>query len=123
VKDLKIFRSSKDDIKPSHNSVTALTYALPQPSYAIAMDKQYYVYILTNRSNRVMYIGISSNLAARVYQHKQKLILGFTAKYNVNKLVYFEVTSDPYAAVSRERQLKGWVRTRNNKLVEIANPH
>ena len=86
------------------------------------MEKQYYVYILTNQSNKVMYIGSSSNLAARIYQHKQKLIPGFTAKYNVNKLVYFEVTNDPYSAVTRERKLKGWVRARKNQLVETTNP-
>ncbi|MDC0000343.1 GIY-YIG nuclease family protein [Porticoccaceae bacterium] len=86
------------------------------------MEKQYYVYILTNQSNKVMYIGSSSNLEARIYQHKQKSIPGFTAKYNVNKLVYFEVTNDPYSAVTRERELKGWVRARKNQLVETTNP-
>ena len=86
------------------------------------MEKQYYVYILTNQSNKVMYVGSSSNLKVRIYQHKQKLIPGFTAKYNVNKLVYFEVTNDPYSAVTRERNLKGWRRARKNQLVETTNP-
>ena len=86
------------------------------------MDKQYSVYILTNQSNKVMYIGSSSNLEVRIAQHKQQCIPGFTAKYNVNKLVYFEVTSDPYAAVTRERQLKGWRRARKNQLIETMNP-
>jgi putative endonuclease len=62
-------------------------------------------------------------LEIRVEQHKQKLIPGFTARYNVNKLVYFEITNDAYAAVSRERQLKGWKRERKNRLVETINPN
>jgi putative endonuclease len=87
------------------------------------MEKQYTVYILTNQNNRVLYIGSTNNLEIRVEQHKQKLIPGFTARYNVNKLVYFEITNDAYAAVSRERQLKGWKRERKNRLVETINPN
>jgi putative endonuclease len=87
------------------------------------MEKQYTVYILTNQNNRVLYIGSTSNLEIRVEQHKQKLIPGFTSRYNVNKLVYFEITNDAYAAVSRERQLKGWKRERKNRLVETLNPN
>jgi putative endonuclease len=87
------------------------------------MEKQYTVYILTNQNNRVLYIGSTSNLESRVEQHKQKLIPGFTSRYNVNKLVYFEITNDAYAAVSRERQLKGWKRERKNHLVETLNPN
>jgi|TARA_B110000879_G_C10659595_1_gene313728 putative endonuclease len=86
------------------------------------MEKQYWVYILTNRSNKVLYIGCTSNLPLRVAQHKQKAIGGFTAKYNINKLIYFESTNDAYAAVSRERQLKGWTRKKKSWLINRLNP-
>ena len=86
------------------------------------MEKQYWVYMLTNRSHKVLYIGCTSNLQLRVAQHKQKAIGGFTAKYNVDKLVYFETTNDAYAAVSRERQLKGWTRKKKDGLINALNP-
>jgi len=86
------------------------------------MEKQYWVYMLTNRSHKVLYIGSTSNLQQRVAQHKQKAMGGFTAKYNINKLIYFESTNDAYAAVSRERQLKGWTRKKKNWLINSLNP-
>ena len=82
----------------------------------------YYVYILTNKSDRVMYIGVTNNLERRVYEHKQELIDGFTKRYHVHKLVYYEVTSDVRAAIEREKMLKGWLRARKNALVESMNP-
>ena len=82
----------------------------------------YYVYILTNKSDHVMYIGVTNNLERRVYEHKQKLIEGFTKRYHVNKLVYFETTTDVRSAIEREKQLKGWCRARKNELVETLNP-
>ncbi|MBQ3431696.1 MAG: GIY-YIG nuclease family protein [Clostridia bacterium] len=82
----------------------------------------YYVYILTNWNNSVMYIGVTNDLERRIYEHKNKLIDGFTKKYNVSKLVYYESTTDVYSAISREKQLKGWVRRRKNELVESMNP-
>ena len=82
----------------------------------------YYVYILTNKSDRVMYIGVTNNLERRVYEHKQDLIDGFTKRYHVHKLVYYEVTSDVRAAIEREKILKGWLRARKNALVESMNP-
>ena len=83
---------------------------------------QYYVYILTNWNNRVMYIGVTNHLERRVFEHKNKLIDGFTKKYNVNKLVYFEQTSDVKPAIEREKQLKGLLRAKKNALVEKVNP-
>ena len=82
----------------------------------------YFVYILTNWNNKVMYIGVTNNLARRIYEHKNKLAEGFTKRYNVNKLVYFETTPDVRAAIEREKQLKGWVRKRKDALVESENP-
>jgi len=86
------------------------------------MEKQYAVYILANQNNSVLYIGSTSNLESRLAQHRQKLIPGFTAKYNVNKLVYFEMTNDAHAAVARERQLKRWRRDKKKRLVQRMNP-
>ena len=69
-----------------------------------------------------MYIGVTNNLYKRIYQHKNKLIDGFTKKYNVNKLVYYESTEDVTSAITREKQLKGWVRKKKNDLVVTTNP-
>ncbi len=83
----------------------------------------YYVYILTNKTDSVMYIGVTNDLIRRLYEHKAKLIDGFTKKYNVNKLVYFEEYSDVKDAIVREKQLKGWVREKKNFLVQTKNPN
>jgi putative endonuclease len=82
----------------------------------------YYVYILTNINNKVMYIGVTNNLTRRVFEHKSKIIPGFTAKYNVYKLVYFEYTTDIKAAIRREKMIKGWRREKKNALVSNFNP-
>ena len=82
----------------------------------------YYVYILTNKNDRVMYIGVTNNLERRLYEHKQELVEGFTKKYHVHKLVYFEQTSDIRSAIQREKELKGWLRAKKNALVETMNP-
>lgn len=86
------------------------------------LSRTYYVYLLTNWNNKVMYVGVTSNLARRLYEHKQKLMVGFTEKYNVNKLVYFEETNDVRAALEREKEIKKWRREKKNRLVETANP-
>jgi putative endonuclease len=85
------------------------------------MAKQYYVYIMTNTS-RTLYTGVTSNLERRVYEHKQKLVPGFTARYNITRLVYFEATQDVHAAIAREKQIKGWLRSKKITLIESANP-
>lgn len=82
----------------------------------------YYVYILTNWSNKVLYIGVTNNLERRLYEHKNKLVKGFTEKYNINKLVYFDSTTDVRTAIEREKQIKGWTRHKKNDLVEMINP-
>jgi putative endonuclease len=83
----------------------------------------YYVYILTNWNNRVMYVGVTNDLARRLYEHKNKLVKGFTSRYNVHKLVYFEQTTDVYAAIAREKEIKAWRREKKNRLVESKNPN
>ena len=82
----------------------------------------YYVYILTNKSNKVLYVGITNNLVRRVYEHKNKLVEGFTEKYNVNKLVYYDATADVKAAIAREKQIKGWLRQKKIDLITGFNP-
>ncbi len=82
----------------------------------------FYVYLLTNQNNKVMYVGVTNNLVRRVYEHKTKQIQGFTEKYNVNKLVYFEETSDVRAAITREKEIKKWRREKKNSLVVTVNP-
>lgn len=82
----------------------------------------YYVYMLTNYNNKVLYTGVTNNLCRRLYEHKSKLIKGFTEKYNVNKLVYFEESNNPEAAIKREKQIKGWKREKKNNLIEKMNP-
>ena len=82
----------------------------------------YYVYILTNWSDSVMYICVTNNLERRLYEHRNHLADGFTKKYNVHKLVYFEYTNDVYSALEREKQLKGWTRAKKNALVSKENP-
>lgn len=86
------------------------------------MEKTYYVYLLTNWNNKVMYAGVTSDLERRVYERKNKLVEGFTEKYNVNKLVYFETTNDVMAAIEREKQIKKWRREKKNQLVIGMNP-
>lgn len=85
------------------------------------MSKEYYVYIMTNRS-RTLYTGVTNNLMRRVYEHKNKLIPGFTSKYNIKILVYYETTSSVHVALAREKQIKGWVRAKKIALVESLNP-
>ena len=82
----------------------------------------YFVYILSNWNDSVVYIGVTSNLPKRLYEHRSGLADGFTKKYNVHKLVYFEQTSDVYSALSREKQLKKWSRPKKNLLIEHQNP-
>ena len=84
--------------------------------------KEYSVYILTNWNDKVMYIGVTGDLQRRIYEHRNEMADGFTKKYHVHKLVYFEQTTDPYAAITREKQLKKWSRVKKNHLVETMNP-
>ena len=80
-------------------------------------EHHYYVYLLTNWNNKVMYVGVTNNLERRVYEHKSKLVEGFTEKYNVFKLVYFEETCDAMSALEREKEIKKWRREKKDALV------
>ncbi len=83
---------------------------------------QYFVYILTNKSNKVLYIGVTNNLERRMYEHRNKMIDGFTKRYNLTKLVYFEETFDVESAIEREKQLKNWHRDWEIRLINDFNP-
>ncbi len=87
------------------------------------MTRTYYVYLLTNWNNKVMYVGVTNNLKRRIYEHKNKLIKGFTEKYNLNKLVFFEETQDVTSAIAREKEIKKWRREKKNQLVNRMNPN
>jgi putative endonuclease len=83
--------------------------------------KNFYVYIVSNAA-RTLYIGVTNDLERRMYEHKNKLINGFTKKYNLTKLVYYELTGDIRDAIYREKQLKGWLRIKKIELIEEDNP-
>ena len=86
------------------------------------MDKAYYVYILASKRNGTLYIGVTNDLKRRVYEHKEGLIEGFTKKYGVKTLVYYETTSDSCSAIQREKHLKNWNRQWKLELIEKNNP-
>jgi len=85
------------------------------------MHRESYVYFLTNKHNNVLYTGVTNDLIRRVYEHKNKMVVGFTQKYNVDRLVYFEVCSDIVTAIAREKQIKGWSRKKKNDLINTLN--
>lgn len=88
----------------------------------MSTQQSYYVYLLSNWNNKVLYIGVTNNLERRIYEHQKKLLPGFTQKYNVGKLVYYEQTVDVISAISREKEIKKWRREKKNALVNGVNP-
>lgn len=84
-------------------------------------ERQYYIYIMTNKRNTVLYTGVTNDLKRRVYEHKEKLVEGFTKKYNVTKLIYYEVCGDVESAILREKQIKGGSRAKKIQLVNTMN--
>ena len=85
-------------------------------------DRQYAVYMLTNPASTVLYTGVTNDLKRRTFEHRENAIDGFTKRYNVNRLVHFEATGDVRAALEREKELKGWRRSRKIALIEKENP-
>ena len=81
----------------------------------------YFVYILANRNNNVIYVGMTNNLERRIYEHKNKILKGFSSKYNLNKLVYYEIFNTPTEAIKREKEIKKWRREKKNILIESMN--
>ena len=89
---------------------------------SIINQLDYYVYIMANKYNTVTYTGVTNDLEARVYQHKEKTIKGFTSRYNINKLVYYEIYEDIESAILREKQIKKFTRRKKVALIESMNP-
>jgi putative endonuclease len=83
---------------------------------------EYYVYILASKKRGVLYIGITNDLTRRVWEHKQNMTKGFTSKYHIHNLVYYESTPDVYSAITKEKQLKKWKRQWKIELIEKENP-
>ena len=81
-----------------------------------------FIYILTNKANTVLYTGVTNDLKRRIYEHKEKMIKGFTSKYNVTKLVYYEIFNSIVTAIEREKQIKSWSRNKKLKLINELNP-
>jgi putative endonuclease len=88
---------------------------------SVGVNREYYVYIMTNKS-RTLYTGVTNDLMRRVFEHKSKLVPGFTSKYNIQYLVYYESTSSIHVALEREKQIKGWLRTKKIALIHSMNP-
>ena len=85
------------------------------------MIKKFFVYIATNKSN-TLYTGVTNNLTRRIYEHRYKIIRGFTAKYNIDKLIYFQEFSTPEEAIAAEKRIKGWTRIKKIQLIKSLNP-
>ena len=83
---------------------------------------RYFVYLLTGKDNKVMYLGVTNDIKRRLYEHKNKMVKGFTERYNVNRLVYYEETSDILTAIAREKEIKRWRREKKDALVVAVNP-
>jgi putative endonuclease len=88
----------------------------------MVFTKEYFVYLITNWNNKVIYVGVTNDLSRRIYEHKNELVEGFSSKYNLCKLVYFEQTNDVNSAIAREKEIKKWRREKKNTLVEEMNP-
>lgn len=108
--------------RPSFLVIPAfLSFPRKQESKAITMN-QYYVYILSSKKNGTLYVGVTNNLVKRIYTHRNDFIEGFTKKYHVHQLVYYEASSDIYTAITREKQIKKWNRAWKIELIDKNNP-
>ncbi|KKR03463.1 MAG: Excinuclease ABC subunit C [Parcubacteria group bacterium GW2011_GWF2_39_13b] len=85
------------------------------------MKKQYYVYIAANKNNTVLYTGITNNLFKRAFEHKNKLTAGFSSRYNINKIIYYEIFNNPKEAILAEKRIKGWTRKKKIDLIKSKN--
>ena len=86
------------------------------------MQRQYYVYIMTNKHNNVLYTGVTNDLKKRTYEHKEKLVDGFTKQHNINKLIYYEAFDNANSAITREKKIKGGSRQKKVNLIKSLNP-
>ena len=83
----------------------------------------YYIYILSSEDNKKLYVGVTKNLIKRTYEHKMKFVQGYAEKYNINKLIYYEIVSDVYSAITREKQIKSYRRQKKDNLINKINPN
>ena len=83
----------------------------------------YFIYILTTKNNKMLYIGVTNNLPRRLYEHKNKLVKGYTEKYNISKLVFYEEFTNVKDAIAAEKKLKGWLRSKKDNLISGFNPN
>ena len=86
------------------------------------LSKQYYIYIITTELNTVLYVGVTNDLKRRVFEHKNHLVEGFTNRYRIEKLVYYETCADINSAISREKKIKKWLRRKKVELIQAKNP-
>ena len=105
-----------------HEVSFVILRAKPEESQVFVHMNEYYVYIATNKSH-TLYVGVTNDLERRIYEHKNKCIPGFTYKYNITQLVYFETAGDINDAIAREKQIKGWLRRKKIALIESMNPN
>jgi putative endonuclease len=97
-------------------------FGIETGSWSVGSTNHYFVYIMTNKNNNVLYTGVTNNLTRRVYEHKEGIGSKFTTKYRLNKLVYYEITNDINAAISREKQIKSGSRSKKLDLINQFNP-
>jgi putative endonuclease len=113
--------SQKTFLLSSHTYIVIASEAW-QSYTGIVFTNNYFVYILTNPHHTVLYIGVTNNIVKRVFEHKNKLVAGFTKKYNVHKLLYYEIFNDIQEAINREKQLKAGSRKKKIDLIQTVNP-
>ena len=92
------------------------------PMCAHTTHRSYWIYVLTNKRNGTLYIGVSNSLERRIWEHKAKIIEGFSKRYGLDRLAHFEEFRDVHDAIAREKEIKGWLRTRKIALIETGNP-
>src|SRR6266513_4275122 len=106
-----VLRSPRNDYIQSHSGLSE------------RISTAYYVYLLASRKDGALYLGVTNDLIRRIYEHRTKAVRGFTSKYNITRLVWFEIYDDPISAISREKELKKWKRTWKTELIEAQNPN
>ena len=106
----------------TYNFVILTPQNAGEESFEESMSKQYFTYVATNFKSTVLYTGITNNLNRRMYEHKNGLVEGFTKKYKVNKLIFYEIFINPEDAIRAEKKIKGWTRKKKMDLIKIKNP-
>ncbi len=119
---LLILRETAAVVPEKHRDSLAVTGVDLSDNRGSIMEKMYFVYIITNAHNTVLYTGVTNDLIRRIHEHKNKQVKGFSGRYNLNKLVYFEQGTDVYEAITREKQIKAGSRQKKIDLIDEMNP-